>query len=133
LCSGHAPAAAADGWQRLTDLVGGFASTKLLLPMAMAGVGLSVQTKAFAGVGWRPFAVGAAGAALVGGSLHKVLHHALALFICVAEVVLRVSIALRCRQRSPSLNRASASPCAAAGRHSRAAFMSSCATPLPSA
>jgi uncharacterized membrane protein YadS len=59
---------AASGWQRLTDLDGGFASTKLLLPMAMAGVGLSVQTKAFAGVGWRPFAVGAAGAALVGGT-----------------------------------------------------------------
>lgn len=55
-----------EAWQRLTEAVGGFLSTKVLLPWAMAAVGLSVDVAAFAGVGWRPFAVGAAGAALVG-------------------------------------------------------------------
>lgn len=57
-----------DAWRRTTDFVGGFLSTKVLLPWAMAGVGLSVSTAAFAGVGWRPFAVGAMGAALVGST-----------------------------------------------------------------
>ncbi|KAJ1637043.1 hypothetical protein T492DRAFT_860750 [Pavlovales sp. CCMP2436] len=32
----------------------------------MAGVGLSVNVAVFSGVGWRPFAVGGAGAVLVG-------------------------------------------------------------------
>ena len=42
--------------------------SKYALGTAMAGVGLSTSTKSLQGVGWKPFAVGAAGALTVGGT-----------------------------------------------------------------
>jgi uncharacterized membrane protein YadS len=42
--------------------------SKYALGTAMAGVGLSTSTSSLQGVGWRPFAVGGAGALVVGGT-----------------------------------------------------------------
>jgi len=42
--------------------------SKYALGTAMAGVGLSTSASALKGVGWRPFAVGAGGALVVGGT-----------------------------------------------------------------
>ncbi|KAL3925693.1 MAG: hypothetical protein SGILL_000225, partial [Bacillariaceae sp.] len=42
--------------------------SKYALGTAMAGVGLSTSAKSLKGVGWKPFAVGAAGALTVGGT-----------------------------------------------------------------
>ena len=42
--------------------------SKYALGTAMAGVGLSTSTSSLNGVGWRPFAVGGAGALVVGGT-----------------------------------------------------------------
>lgn len=55
-------------WSAACEFVGGDLGTKALLPTAMAAVGLSVRAEAFRGVGWRPFAVGGLGAALVGSA-----------------------------------------------------------------
>ncbi|KAH8077013.1 hypothetical protein JL720_10314 [Aureococcus anophagefferens] len=55
----------ADDWKRQADWVGAVLGTKVLLATGLAGVGLSVDFNAKAGV--RPFAVGAAGATIVGG------------------------------------------------------------------
>ncbi|KAG8466963.1 hypothetical protein KFE25_008342 [Diacronema lutheri] len=85
-----------DAWAQCTELVGGVLSTKLLLPWAMAAVGLSVNVGAFAGVGWAPFAVGAAGAALVGSS-------GLAAAVCASRVRAASGNAARARaiERAP--------------------------------
>ena len=53
--------------KRAADWVGATLGTKYLLGTGLAGVGLSVNFEAFRGAGLKPFAVGGAGAALVGG------------------------------------------------------------------
>ena len=58
----------AQQWKRLMDWVGGDLGTKYLLGTGLAAVGLSVDVAVFRGVGLTPFAVGAAGASLVGGT-----------------------------------------------------------------
>ena len=69
LASGGRALGVADGatWRHATDWIGATLGTKLLLGTGLAAVGLSVNVSAFAGVGVLPFAVGAAGASLVGG------------------------------------------------------------------
>jgi uncharacterized membrane protein YadS len=57
----------ADDWKRQADWVGAVLGTKVLLATGLAGVGLSVDFNAFKSAGVRPFAVGAAGATIVGG------------------------------------------------------------------
>jgi uncharacterized membrane protein YadS len=42
--------------------------SKYALGTAMAGVGLSTSIDSLKGVGWKPFAVGGAGAMVVGGT-----------------------------------------------------------------
>jgi uncharacterized membrane protein YadS len=42
--------------------------SKYALGTAMAGVGLSTSASSLQGVGWKPFAVGGAGALVVGGT-----------------------------------------------------------------
>lgn len=42
--------------------------SKYALGTAMAGVGLSTNAASLKGVGWKPFAVGGAGALVVGGT-----------------------------------------------------------------
>ena len=42
--------------------------SQILLGTAMAGVGLSTSASSLRGVGWKPFAVGGAGALVVGGT-----------------------------------------------------------------
>ena len=54
-------------WRAGADWIGSTLGTKLLLGTGLAAVGLSVRLSAFRGVGAAPFAVGAAGAGLVGG------------------------------------------------------------------
>lgn len=54
-------------WQRAVHLVGTEFGAKQCLGTAMAGVGLSLSFKAFAGVGVKPFLVGGAGALVVAG------------------------------------------------------------------
>ena len=54
-------------WKQGMDWLGGVLGTKYLLGTGLAAVGLSVDLAAFRGVGLAPFAVGGAGAALVGG------------------------------------------------------------------
>jgi len=53
------------------DLLGNDAS-KYALGTAMAGVGLSTNAASLRGVGWKPFAVGGAGALVVGGTGYTV-------------------------------------------------------------
>ena len=57
----------APSWRSGTDWLGAVLGTKVLLGTGLAAVGLSVDFEAFRGVGLRPFAVGAAGASMVGG------------------------------------------------------------------
>jgi uncharacterized integral membrane protein (TIGR00698 family) len=65
----------ADGWKRVTDLVGDTLASRVLLGTAMAAVGLSTSFTVFHGVGLKPFVVGFAGALVVGsvGMLMAVL------------------------------------------------------------
>jgi len=56
----------APSWKATVDGVAGF-GTRVLLAAGLAGVGLGIKPDAFRGVGPRPFLVGAAGAAVVGG------------------------------------------------------------------
>ena len=53
-------------WSRLTNQLGDFWASRLLLGTAMAAVGLNTSFAVFKGVGARPFAVGLAGAMVVG-------------------------------------------------------------------
>ena len=54
-------------WKEGADWLGAVLGTKVLLGTGLAAVGLSVNFAAFAGAGVAPFAVGAAGASIVGG------------------------------------------------------------------
>ena len=56
----------AAGWSALTNTVGGFWASRVLLGTAMAAVGLNTSFSVFRGMGLKPFAVGLAGAAVVG-------------------------------------------------------------------
>ena len=56
----------ADGWQSLTTQLGDYWASRILLGTAMAAVGLNTSFKVFKGVGLKPFAVGFAGAVVVG-------------------------------------------------------------------
>lgn len=56
----------ADGWRALTDLLGNEWGSRILLGTAMAAVGLNTSFSVFRGVGLKPFAVGLAGALVVG-------------------------------------------------------------------
>lgn len=56
----------AAGWKDVTGLLGDTVGARWLLGTAMAAVGLSTSVKVFEGVGLRPFAVGFAGAGVVG-------------------------------------------------------------------
>jgi len=62
-------------WKAVTDLVGDSLASRVLLGTAMAAVGLSTSFTVFRGVGLKPFAVGFAGALVVGsvGMLMAVL------------------------------------------------------------
>lgn len=59
--------ASANEWRAGMDWLGGVLGTKVLLGTGLAAVGLSVDFAAFRGVGLMPFAVGGAGASIVGG------------------------------------------------------------------
>lgn len=56
-----------EAYQATMDFIGSDLS-KYALGTAMAGVGLSTSASSLKGVGWRPFAVGASGALVVGGT-----------------------------------------------------------------
>lgn len=56
----------AAAWTRLTNQLGDFWASRLLLGTAMAAVGLNTSLTVFKGVGARPFLVGLAGALVVG-------------------------------------------------------------------
>lgn len=56
----------ADAWTALTNNIGDFWGSHVLLGMAMAAVGLNTSFAVFKGVGLKPFAVGLAGALAVG-------------------------------------------------------------------
>ena len=56
----------AAAWTHLTNLVGDFWAGRVLLGTAMAAVGLNTSFSVFKGVGVKPFAVGFAGALVVG-------------------------------------------------------------------
>jgi len=56
-----------EGYTQAMDWIGNDCS-KYLLGTAMAGVGLSTSASSLKGVGWKPFAVGGAGALVVGGT-----------------------------------------------------------------
>ena len=56
----------ADSWTSLTRDLGDFWASQILLGTAMAAVGLSTNFSVFRGVGLKPFAVGMAGAIVVG-------------------------------------------------------------------
>ena len=56
----------AAAWGRLTNQIGDFWASRVLLGTAMAAVGLSTSFAVFKGVGAKPFAVGFAGALVVG-------------------------------------------------------------------
>jgi uncharacterized integral membrane protein (TIGR00698 family) len=58
---------AASEWITLTNVIGDFWASRVLLGTAMAAVGLNTSFAVFKGVGARPFAVGLAGALVVGG------------------------------------------------------------------
>jgi uncharacterized integral membrane protein (TIGR00698 family) len=53
-------------WLSLTNLIGDVWGSRLLLGTAMAAVGLNTSFSVFRGVGFKPFAVGLAGALVVG-------------------------------------------------------------------
>lgn len=53
-------------WSRLTNQIGDFWASRVFLGTAMAAVGLSTSFAVFKGVGIKPFAVGFAGAIVVG-------------------------------------------------------------------
>ncbi|HUE85012.1 MAG TPA: putative sulfate exporter family transporter [Vicinamibacterales bacterium] len=57
----------ASEWSRLTNLIGDFWASRVLLGTAMAAVGLNTSFSVFRGVGAKPFAVGLGGALVVGG------------------------------------------------------------------
>jgi uncharacterized integral membrane protein (TIGR00698 family) len=57
----------AEAWASLTRDLGDFWASQILLGTAMAAVGLSTNFAVFRGVGFKPFAVGMAGALAVGG------------------------------------------------------------------
>ncbi|MEZ5288011.1 MAG: putative sulfate exporter family transporter [Vicinamibacterales bacterium] len=57
----------AAGWNSLTTAIGDYWASRILLGTAMAAVGLNTSFAVFRGVGLRPFVVGLAGAAVVGG------------------------------------------------------------------
>ena len=56
----------AESWASLTSDLGDFWASQILLGTAMAAVGLSTNFAVFKGVGLKPFAVGMAGAIVVG-------------------------------------------------------------------
>lgn len=56
-----------EAYQATMDFIGSDIS-KYALGTAMAGVGLSTSASSLKGVGWKPFAVGASGALVVGGT-----------------------------------------------------------------
>ena len=56
----------ADGWRSLTTQLGDYWASRVLLGTAMAAVGLNTSFRVFKGVGLKPFAVGFAGAVVVG-------------------------------------------------------------------
>jgi uncharacterized integral membrane protein (TIGR00698 family) len=56
----------ADSWRSLTTQLGDYWASRILLGTAMAAVGLNTSFKVFKGVGLKPFAVGFAGAVVVG-------------------------------------------------------------------
>ncbi|MCC7123993.1 MAG: putative sulfate exporter family transporter [Acidobacteria bacterium] len=56
----------APAWQALTTSLGDYWASRLLLGTAMAAVGLNTSFSVFRGVGLKPFAVGLAGAVVVG-------------------------------------------------------------------
>jgi uncharacterized membrane protein YadS len=56
----------ASAWTSLTTSVGDFWASRILLGTAMAAVGLNTSFAVFKGVGLKPFAVGLAGALVVG-------------------------------------------------------------------
>jgi len=53
-------------WARLTNQIGDFWASRILLGTAMAAVGLNTSVAVFKGVGAKPFVVGLAGASVVG-------------------------------------------------------------------
>lgn len=53
-------------WKEMTTFVGSSLGSHYLLGTAMAAVGLNTSFSVFRGVGWRPFALGMAGSAIVG-------------------------------------------------------------------
>jgi uncharacterized integral membrane protein (TIGR00698 family) len=57
----------ADTWAAFTRDIGDFWASQILLGTAMAAVGLNTSFAVFKGVGFKPFAVGMAGALVVGG------------------------------------------------------------------
>jgi uncharacterized integral membrane protein (TIGR00698 family) len=57
----------AETFQHIMSFIGSDLS-KYALGTAMAGVGLSTSASSLKGVGWKPFAVGASGAVVVGGT-----------------------------------------------------------------
>jgi uncharacterized integral membrane protein (TIGR00698 family) len=56
----------ADAWRSVTTQLGDYWASRILLGTAMAAVGLNTSFKVFKGVGLKPFAVGFAGAVVVG-------------------------------------------------------------------
>jgi uncharacterized membrane protein YadS len=54
-------------WANLTNQIGDFWASRVLLGTAMAAVGLNTSFAVFKGVGAKPFAVGLVGALVVGG------------------------------------------------------------------
>lgn len=57
----------AAAWASLTNTIGDFWASRILLGTAMAAVGLNTNLSVFRGVGLKPFIVGMAGSAVVGG------------------------------------------------------------------
>jgi uncharacterized integral membrane protein (TIGR00698 family) len=57
----------ASAWTNLTNQIGDFWASRVFLGTAMAAVGLNTSFSVFRGVGAKPFAVGLAGALVVGG------------------------------------------------------------------
>lgn len=70
----------AQGWRELTAWVGDFWASQVFLGTAMAAVGLNTSFRVFEGVGLKPFAVGLAGA-LVVGTVGMVMAVALGRFV----------------------------------------------------
>jgi len=58
----------AEAWKSTTTTVGNVLGSHYLLGTAMAAVGLNTSVSVFKGVGWRPFALGLGGSAIVGMS-----------------------------------------------------------------